>query len=438
VYKTRTYNRTRNPSNEELAMQVFETMTKRYTPLQRIAFLTIILCGIVFTVNIKLIRSFQSLLSFKPEANSRAKDLFRNETVGSLLDPRPTAISNETSLLLFKPAANSQAYDLFRNETVGSLLDPRPNAISNETSLLLFKPAANSQAYDLFRNESVGSLLTPRPSAISNETVVFIFCPSTEFAFLYVEHAVLTARAAGWSKANLVIIDTSSSGQVARSSFIRDNTAFIYQTVPRDQSFIMLQNTAMLLAQAWDLSFYFWQHADVVIFSSGNTSSFAERALATVRDAPADWAVIFFAYDWFSAIKTSITRRFKYDPGLYYYKGDCDFYHRIRLAGFKTINGRAGIVMHKKTPWLMPIRAVRNRNPTADWYESQGAYVIGKKGMAGTGVNPRSTKAWSTALDSRYRTQQEAGNDYYFRKWGSRTCMLSNLTPAFDYPGTNG
>ena len=42
------------------------------------------------------------------------------------------------------------------------------------------------------------------------------------------------------------------------------------------------------------------------------------------------WGILFFHYDWFSAVRTDVVRECKYDTFITVYKSDCDFYPRVR------------------------------------------------------------------------------------------------------------
>ena len=153
-----------------------------------------------------------------------------------------------------------------------------------------------------------------RPRGLAGaETVILILLPSAEKAVRYVEQAVLTAREAGFQKNEIVVIDTSPNYQAFKSDCLRKQTGYIYAMMPSELTFSMLQNVAATLAEQWEFEYYFWQHADVVIFSHGDvqnqTSSFASLAKQYVHEAPSDWAVLFYGYDLFAAYKTSVLRR---------------------------------------------------------------------------------------------------------------------------------
>ena len=49
------------------------------------------------------------------------------------------------------------------------------------------------------------------------------------------------------------------------------------------------------------------------------------------------WGILYFTYDWFSAIRTDLVREVKYDTFITVYMSDCDFYPRVRAAGWKTL-----------------------------------------------------------------------------------------------------
>jgi hypothetical protein len=51
-----------------------------------------------------------------------------------------------------------------------------------------------------------------------------------------------------------------------------------------------------------------------------------ERVMATRPK----WGVLYFAYDWFSAVRTEVVRDIRYDTFITVYTSDCDFYPRVR------------------------------------------------------------------------------------------------------------
>ena len=54
-------------------------------------------------------------------------------------------------------------------------------------------------------------------------------------------------------------------------------------------------------------------------------------------EAEPKWGILYFTYDWFSAIRTDLVREVKYDTFITVYMSDCDFYPRVRAAGWKTL-----------------------------------------------------------------------------------------------------
>lgn len=50
------------------------------------------------------------------------------------------------------------------------------------------------------------------------------------------------------------------------------------------------------------------------------------------------WGILLFAHDWFSAIRTPLVRKVKYDTFITVYMSDCDYYPRVRAAGWLTLD----------------------------------------------------------------------------------------------------
>ena len=58
--------------------------------------------------------------------------------------------------------------------------------------------------------------------------------------------------------------------------------------------------------------YYFWGHSDVAVLARDESASFADDVIACVessfRSRP-NWGIIYFNYDWFSAIRTDLVRQ---------------------------------------------------------------------------------------------------------------------------------
>ena len=54
-------------------------------------------------------------------------------------------------------------------------------------------------------------------------------------------------------------------------------------------------------------------------------------------EAEPKWGILYFTYDWFSAIRTDLVCEVKYDTFITVYMSDCDFYPRVRAAGWGTL-----------------------------------------------------------------------------------------------------
>ena len=73
---------------------------------------------------------------------------------------------------------------------------------------------------------------------------------------------------------------------------------------------IILPAAGVAIERGYD--FYFWGHSDVALLAASNNSSYGADALECVAAAYAnapDWGILYFAYDWFSAIRTDLVRQ---------------------------------------------------------------------------------------------------------------------------------
>ena len=82
-------------------------------------------------------------------------------------------------------------------------------------------------------------------------------------------------------------------------------------------------------------------------------------------EAEPRWGILYFSYDWFSAIRTDMAREVKYDTFITVYMSDCDFYPRVRAAGWKTLEYR------DYCPGISP--RVSSLASTTSWRVQQGS-----------------------------------------------------------------
>ena len=58
--------------------------------------------------------------------------------------------------------------------------------------------------------------------------------------------------------------------------------------------------------------YYFWGHSDVAVLARDESASFADDVIACVESSfksRPKWGIIYFNYDWFSAIRTDLVRQ---------------------------------------------------------------------------------------------------------------------------------
>ena len=312
--------------------------------------------------------------------------------------------------------------------------------------------------------ESTATGTPPRYTGDPQTSIIlFFFCPGGgNEAVGFVEQAVMSARAAGFQREHVVVIDTSHGTHCYhRSEFLRREAGYVYPTIPADLSFSMLQNVAWRLAQRLGFPYYFWQHADVVITDVGENETFASKAVRLVNeDTPDDWAVVHFAYDLFTAFKTEAVTKVRWDQGINHYPADCDFYIRIQFAGYQVLKRFAGIAMHIKNLLPEPILGIERHS--MEWYKERGAFepahmvkirneystnpnasneMVTERDIKGVQIGLGVRDESSNATATRYRLETEAASEYYLLKWGPTTgCkrlpsqigLIEPQYPAFD------
>ncbi len=58
--------------------------------------------------------------------------------------------------------------------------------------------------------------------------------------------------------------------------------------------------------------YYFWGHSDVAVMGKNSSASFGADVVActeSLMTTNPDWGILYFAYDWFSAIRTDLVRQ---------------------------------------------------------------------------------------------------------------------------------
>ena len=333
---------------------------------------------------------------------------------------------------------------MLASATTAATTSTAPTTNTNTNTNTANSSSSNNNNNNNNNGKATGTGTPPRYTGdLTTSTVLFFFCPGgNDETVRFVEQAVMSGRAAGFRREDVVIIDTSHNTHCYyHSEFVRREVGYVHPTNPTDLTFSMLQNTAWRLAQRWGFPYYFWQHADVVITDVGENETFASKAVRFVNEEmPDDWAVVHFAYDLVTAFKTEAVARVRWDQGINHYPGDCDFYIRVQFAGYQILKRFAGIALHIKNLLPQPILAIERHS--MGWYKERGAFEPAHmvkirtqystnpnasnemvterdiKGVqVGLGVRDDSTNATAT----RYRLVSDASLEYYLLIWGPTT-----------------
>lgn len=67
--------------------------------------------------------------------------------------------------------------------------------------------------------------------------------------------------------------------------------------------------------------------------TAGQVMECMEKVMATKPK----WGIVFFNYDWFSAVRIEVAREIRYDTFITVYLSDCDYYPRVRQK-WATVN----------------------------------------------------------------------------------------------------
>lgn len=166
-----------------------------------------------------------------------------------------------------------------------------------------------------------------------------------------------------------LVIDNSETREISSS-----NLPVRVFTPPVPLDFAQTQNLMQLMAFEGNCSFYFFMHADAE--AKDQTAS---KLLVMTESLPDDWGLVLTNGDAFCAFNVAAVKAVgPWDwRGLNWYFSDKDYYYRIRLAGFKTIE-------------------------------------------SGLTVNhvPSQTRAADKHIEMVVSSQLTAANTYYIMKWG--------------------
>ncbi|KAK9901229.1 hypothetical protein WJX75_001484 [Coccomyxa subellipsoidea] len=127
------------------------------------------------------------------------------------------------------------------------------------------------------------------------------------------------------------------------------------------------------------------------------------------------WGIHYFAYDWFSAIRTSLVRQVKYDTFITVYMSDCDFYPRVRAAGYETLNSVKTCpdmkveVYDLVRPVVLPLHN----------YDRMAAILEAEKNVT-VDRNAWKRREWRLGEDVGWDNWETASLQYFRAKWGTR------------------
>ncbi|KAK9814799.1 hypothetical protein WJX72_011633 [[Myrmecia] bisecta] len=156
------------------------------------------------------------------------------------------------------------------------------------------------------------------------------------------------------------------------------------------------------------------------------SESFSEGAMRCLHEQVAaypNWGVVWYEYDWFAAYNVKAVKTVAWDNFIPHYKADCDFYHRIRLAGYNTLDCVCGKIFDMSEVVALP-----------DDYQEAMHMLSNMPAASGDTRN-----AWrDQALDRSELEGRKMANDlsgaYYEAKWGTGACDLPAGTQPWPQP----
>ncbi|CAF1402541.1 unnamed protein product [Adineta ricciae] len=260
----------------------------------------------------------------------------------------------------------------------------------------------------------------------------------------------------GWQ--NVVLVD-NSPGKLAvkrRDWLARKYGHMIIAILPTSSllSFSHLQNLFLDIAQQSKCDFYSWSHMDIMLLplsedwaiakeninkTVGAKSSDAHphtvytKMLNSIRQANRtenNWSVIFYHYDLVIAVRTSAyISNGPFDIYIPQYTADCDYYRRLKLSGYVSINQHIVHIFHM--PKVLKNELVEELK-TCAWKRAKEILHISADD--GRDINRTQWRRNNMRIADREAEPllYTAGLTYYQKKWNTRNCGLKNNEPNWN------
>lgn len=235
---------------------------------------------------------------------------------------------------------------------------------------------------------------------------------------------------------NIVIIDNSDKKIAFRE---RDTLQTKYGAkVIRTSAklhFPQIQQTFQYYAHEFGVEWYFWTHSDAYPFPQ-DPNTFYKQAfnLAVKSFETPSVAMVFYGYDFLSAVRLSAIDKIGWDVYVHQYGSDCDTYARTRLHGGQIKEAGLGPILNMKL--LIPDE-VKHKIKTSNNYTA----------------NLQTIREYEHGYDYSWRTKHpesamqqadfignsklsEASDAYLRKKWNftaSFDCDLKKYTLIFDH-----
>lgn len=173
------------------------------------------------------------------------------------------------------------------------------------------------------------------------------------------QQAILSYIASGWPPSEIYIIDNTGTMDSNAHNLLSPSNPFYLPhahlttslgvtvlTTPALLTFSQLQNYFITTATERGWARFFWSHMDAVALSYEDRTPFVSlyrgvlELLSTIDYTaagaePAKWALKFFSYDRLTLVNVAAVKAVgAWDTLIPYYFSDCDFYSRVKMAGY--------------------------------------------------------------------------------------------------------
>ena len=201
--------------------------------------------------------------------------------------------------------------------------------------------------------------------------------------------------------------------------------------LPFQMTFSQIQNTMAFIAKSEGYDIYFGGHQDTIILPLSdrpvdNFYNLTQQCLRNISAREPRWGVIYFHYDWLAAVRLQAFKDVGgFDTYIPHYWSDCDYYGRIKEAGYRSVDCIAGHVFDATINNQTINDQLAAPYPLVSWHRK---YEILKDMEWRKAKNRGKWREVDFTLSDQVGTEQLhiMGSKYYFKKCNTLECSYNN------------